>query len=87
MIKGSGLTDRKKKQKSQQLSDRLISKVAKGKMSYAEARKQQDSADAAKRRTKKVGRKTSAGSASTVTKRKYNKAKFKRDRHGNLVAY
>jgi len=75
------------KGQSQQVNDKLIKAVASGRMSYEDARKKQDSMDAVKRRTVKVGTVSSGSSQNTETKRDYKKAQFRRDNKGNLQAY
>ena len=85
--KGTLSPAQKKLLDTQQISDSRARQVAKGKMTWNEARKQQRAQDSTKMVTiKKVGTQTSGSSENTTSKRKYKKAEFKRDRNGNIVA-
>lgn len=83
-------TTKKKKSygsRGQQLSDKLASRVSKGKLTYAQARKKQRAQDSVASRTTHVATKTRSSSQGLASKRTYKKAKFKIDKHGNKVAY
>jgi len=86
--KKGGLTPAQKKLlDTQQISDKRASQVAKGKMTWNEARKAQRAQDSTTMATiKKVGKKTSGGSQGTVSKRSYKKATFSRGKSGNVKA-
>lgn len=86
--KKGGLTPAQKKLlDTQQISDKRASQVAKGKMTWNEARKQQRAQDSTKMATvKQVGHKTSGSSQNTSSKRKYTKASFSRGKDGNVKA-
>ena len=80
--------DKSSHSKSQQISDKLARKVARGEMSYSQARRRQRKADSTTMATKKKVNKTVRTSSEGLpTKRKGVKARYKRDKHGNVVAY
>ena len=86
--KGTLSAAQKKLLDTQQISDARARQVAKGKMTWNEARKQQRAQDSTKMVTiKKVGTKVSGSSENLPSKRKYKKAQFKRDNKGNVKAY
>jgi hypothetical protein len=86
--KGTLSAAQKKLLDTQQISDARARAVAKGKMTWNEARKQQRAQDSTTMVTRtKVGKKVRSSSENLPSKRKYTKAKHKRDNKGNIVAY
>lgn len=81
--KNSALTD------TQQLSDALASKVAKGKISAEAAQKQQRAADKKAMSVKSIKNTTGKGTPKVAgsSHGKERKPKFKRDNKGNIKAY
>ncbi len=73
--------------KSQQLSDKLARQVAKGKMTYSEARKAQRKQDSVAMSKKTVTRKTRSSSQNLPSKRRKSPAKYKLDRKGDIKRY
>lgn len=71
---------------TQQLSDDLATKVAKKQMTYEKARSIQDKKDAEAMKITHVGRKVTGSSENLPSKTEWTKAKFIRDRRGNLKA-
>lgn len=87
--KRSAVTGPGKERKTQELGDDLARKVAKGQISMDEAQKIQAKRDAKVRKTKTVKNTTGKGTPKKAGSSfgKERKAKFKRNRHGNLEAY
>lgn len=78
---------KEKFERGQQLSDKQASLVAKGKKTYAQARKSDSIADS-RVRTKTIGTRTSGGSQNTISKTKHKKVTgFKLDKNGKKKAY
>jgi len=77
-------TKKKSITNTQQISDKLASKVAKGTMSYRQANKLQRKADSVAMSTTHVKKKVSGSSQNLPSKWKTTKAKHSRDRQGNI---
>lgn len=75
--------------RGQQLSDRLASRVSKGKLSFNQAMaiQKQEDAEVIRNASGGVAENTRASSQGLASKRKFKKAKFKLDNNGNLVAF
>lgn len=78
---------KKKIADTQQVSDKLASKVAKGTMSYRQASKIQRKADSVALSKTRINKVVSGRSANSPIKRKSVTAKHRRDKHGNIVRY
>jgi hypothetical protein len=78
--------NKKQTERGQMLSDKRASLVARGKLTYEQARAKDEEDDAKVRKTKSVLKKTSGSSQGLASKRKSMKPKFSYDRYGKLRA-
>lgn len=85
--RGTTTSQKKKLSDTQQLSDKLASKVAKGHMSFKQANKMQRKADSTSLAKTKINVKVHGSSQNLPTKRKAVPAKHRRNKQGNIERY